>query len=266
MSVETFGPCDSWPVTWTCDVSCESPTTTGAAVRFATEVIWALSGRQFGLCTVTLRPCRRECFDVGSYSGWTEWGLVPGYWPRPALIGGQWFNITCGGCSSGCSCSAVSEVVLPAPVYRVTEVRIDGTPLVTGAYRVDDNRLLVRQDGGEWPACNDLSLPAGEVGTWTVTAEYGIPVPEGGSWAVGELACQFIRASNGEDCRLPQGITQLVRQGVTISFPQVTDLLKENMTGLYLVDTFVRTWNPSGLRSRARVYSVDRELGRRTSS
>lgn len=138
---------------------------------------------------------------------------------------------------------------------------IDETPLVTGAYRLDDSRLLVRTDGGEWPICNDLSKNVGEEGTWAITAEYGVPVPEGGAWAVGELACQFIRARNGEDCSLPQTVQTLARQGVTISFPSPAEWYKQGLTGMYLVDTFVRTWNPNGLTRRSTAMSVDNTLG-----
>lgn len=264
-----FGPCDSWPVVWPCDVSCESPTTTGSAARFATEVIWGLSGRQFGLCTVTLRPCRRGCTDYPWPVGYPEFGSgFPGggQFVTPALIGGQWYNLTCGSCGDNCSCTTLSEVELPTPVHRIVEVKVDGVPLVTGAYHVDDNRLLLRTDGLEWPMCNNLNLLDTEVGTWSVTAEFGIPVPEGGAWAVGELACEFIRALKGDDCRLPQSVTQLVRQNVTISFPQITELLKERVTGLYLVDMFLATWNPHKLVTRSGVYSVDGALARRSNT
>lgn len=257
-----YGPCAPWPVRWSCDVSTVSPIITGQAVQFATEVVWALSGRQFGLCTVTLRPCRRECFDDTWSSAYSQFPSS-GDFVRPALIGGRWFNLICGGCGDGCSCSRVSEVVLPAPVNRIIEVKVDGAPLATGAYRLDNARLLVRIDGGEWPICNDLSRNDTEEGTWSITAEYGTHVPEGGAWAVGELACELIAAIGGGDCRLPRNITQLARQGVTISFPNVVELFKERATGLYLVDLFISTWNPNRLTARSGVYSVDGAISRR---
>lgn len=261
------GPCADWPVRWSCDISTESPDVTGSAVRVATEVLWALSGRQFGLCTVALRPCRRECGDDywNPYMG--QYGTGTGF-VSPALVGGQWFNIICGGSCSGnhCSCTSISEVKLPAPVYRIIEVKVDGVPLVTGSYRLDDNRLLVRTDGLDWPRCNDLNLNDTEVGTWSVTAEYGQLVPEGGAWAVGELACELISAINGNDCRLPRQVTQLARQGVTITFPSLTELFSNRQTGLYLVDLFIATWNPNKLSRRSGVYSVDGALSRRAGS
>lgn len=258
----SFGPCEPWPVFWPCDVSCEAAAVTGRAVQFATEVLWALSGRQFGLCTVTLRPCRSTCHDDGWWDDRPYWS--PGLtYPTPALIGGAWFNLICGVCGDTCSCSSLSQVELPAPVYDVITVKIDGTPLATGAYRLDDDRTLVRVDGGEWPRCNELNLDDSQIRTWSVTARFGQAVPEGGTWAVGELACQFINALSGADCRLPKNVTQLVRQGVTIQMDSVTELLKEGVTGLYFVDLFIKTWNPYRLQRRSRTYAVDGHRHRR---
>ncbi|MGV2384967.1 MAG UNVERIFIED_CONTAM: hypothetical protein LOD86_06825, partial [Thermobifida fusca] len=223
---------------WTCDVATLNPAVTGLAVASATETLWALSGRRFGLCEVTLRPCRRDCYDGRFYDDFgPPWTGARSY-PQPALIGGQWFNLTCGSCSD-CACGTVSEALLPAPVHSIVEVKVDGTPLVTGAYRVDNNRLLVRTDGGRWPRCNDLTRADSEAGTWSVTARFGEVPPEGAALAMGELACEIAKAADGQDCRLPAGVQQLVRQGVTISYPDVGELFAKGRTGLYLVDMFV---------------------------
>jgi hypothetical protein len=266
--VTTYGPCEAWSPAWICDVSCESPVVTAEAAAVATEIVWALSGRQFGLCQVTLRPCRQDCasfpWPADSALSWLPW---PGtQWISPALVAGQWFNVICGRCVGGCSCTALSEILLPAPVHRIVQVKVDGSPLVTGAYRLDDARRLVRTDGGEWPRCNDLNLADTQPNTWSVTLEYGRDVPESGRWAVGELACQLIRARTGEDCMLPPNVTQLIRQGVTIQFPNVIDLLRDNMTSLYLVNLFIATYNPSRLRRRSGTYAVDVEPARRVST
>ena len=224
----------------------------------ATQVVDALSGRQFGLCPVTIRPCLRECLTtpyVGSLDSWPGSDLPT----SPALA-----QVSCGGgCTDTCSCTSLSEVVLPAPVNEIIEVKVDGTPLITGSYRVDDNRFLVRTDGESWPRCNDLNEADTEIGTWSVTFTVGQPVPEGGKWAVGELACQLLLAARGEDCRLPRTVSRLVRQGVTIEFPDMIDLFKNGLTGLYLVDLFVKSVNPAGLVQRSKTYSVDGTLARR---
>lgn len=257
-----FGPCEDWPIYWTCDVSSYSPALTGYAVGAATRILWSLSGRRFGLCTSTLRPCAEDCVSGDApFLGSRDWPV--GYSMPP------WdFYRTpyCGGCAGSCSCSVLSEVRLPAPVDSVTSVKADGAVLSPSAYRLDNNRLLVRTDGQRWPRCNDLNKNDDQPGTWSVTARFGEDVPDPGRLAMGELACEILKASTGTDCRLPPGVTQLVRQGVTIQYPDVGQLLKEGRTGLYLVDLFLASENPTGLRQRGRVYSVDRMLPRRTGS
>lgn len=259
-----FGPCSDWPVYPTCDLSTASPALTGYAASMATRVLWSLSGRRFGTCEVTLRPCRRSCYGEWPW-GWNQWdGYALGSFVWSDYR--YWFPLGCGSCTSGCSCSEISETVLPSPVNTVVQVKVDGAPLATGAYRVDNHRLLVRTDGQKWPYCNDLNKADTETGTWSVTATYGEDVPQGARLAMGELVCEIIRAGQGQDCRLPPGVTSLVRQGVSIQYPDVGQLLKEGRTGLYLVDTFLAAENPYGLKQRARIYSVDRPTQRRTST
>jgi hypothetical protein len=259
-----FGPCSDWPIYWNCDVSANSPALTGYASSMATRVLWGLSGRRFGTCTTTLRPCRRTCYDSFPW-GWSQWddtSFPATPWPDWRY----WFPLSCGQCLTGCSCSDVSEAVLPSPVSSIVSVKLDGTPMATGSYRVDNNRLLVRTDGQKWPVCNDLSKDDSQVGTWSVTASYGEDVPSSGRMAMGELACEIIRAALGEDCRLPPGVRNLTRQGVSIDIPDFGDLFKDGRTGLYLVDMFLAVENPDRLKSRARVYSVDRPTQRRTNT
>lgn len=243
----------------------ESPVVTAAAVAAATDILWALSGQRFGTCSVKLRPCRRSCRDTVFPDGWTPWpgAIAPPLYSGGGGTGGYWMNAGCAGCGDSCSCTTLPEVVLPAPVNSVTEVRVDGVVLTGSAYRVDNNRLLVRTDSGSWPYCQNLLKDDTQVGTWSVTALYGEDVPDSAQWAVGEFACEYIKASRGEDCRLPRTITSLARQGVTISMPVITDLLKKGKTGLYLTDFFLAATNPSGLRRHSKVYSIDDTLSRR---
>jgi len=260
-----FGPCDDWPVMWTCDLSNITgltPAVTGLAVSMATNWLWSATGMRFGLCSVTLRPCRRDCSSSPwPLDGWAQWPWT-GSWPQPALIGGAWFNLTCGGCSGDCTCGRISEFLLPSPVASITEIKIDGVVLPSSSYRVDNNRIVVRTDGELWPFCNDLGSDDGP-GTWSVTASYGETIPDGASLAVGALACEIIRGIGNDCSSVNPFIEKLVRQGVTIDYDQTTNGLWTMRTGLYLVDLFVSTWNPYGMRQKSRVYNVDRPTVRR---
>jgi len=150
-------------------------------------------------------------------------------------------------------------------VQSIVTVKLDGVVAPTGSYRLDNNRLLVRTDGQQWPSCNNLNKDDTQPGTWSVTAVYGQPVPKMGEVAMGELACEILKAMAGEECRLPPGVTQLTRQGVSISVPDIGDLFRDGKTGLYLVDMFLSASNPHKLQQRGRIYSPDRMPHRRPS-
>lgn len=255
-----FGP-QPWPVIWSCDVSMNSPAATGYAVSAATEILHAMSGRQFGFTTVRLRPCREDCYTSPWPATWPLWGSSwsSAGWVSPFR---DWYALPgCGDCAGTCSCGPLPQVKLPGVVDQILEVRVDGSLLVTGSYRLDESRYLVRTDGQAWPRCNNLTLADTETGTWSVTASYGQPVPETGQLAIGELACELLRAMNGEDCMLPRYVTSVARQGVSISFPDLSKL--KGRLGLRLSDLFIATFNPEGLTRRSKVYRVDGHTARR---
>lgn len=256
------GPCENWPGYWTCDLNTYTPELTGYAVGAATRILWALSGRRFGLCTATLRPCADDCHEGAGYPFYGSWEWRTGY----AMPPWDFYRLPyCGGgCTGHCSCTVLSEVRLPAPVDSVTAVKVDGVVLDPSAYRLDGGGRLVRTDGLRWPRCNNLNFGDDHQGTWSVTALFGEPVPDSGRLAMGELVCEIAKAGSGVDCRLPPAVTQLVRQGVTISVPDFGQILLHGRTGLYLVDMFLASENPKSIQQRARVWDVDRILPRRT--
>jgi len=261
------GPCDTLPYILSADCAL-SPAVSGAAIASASEIIWNLSGQRFGLCTQVLRPCRRECQGMPWPASSNQWPSIwPGQtYPLPFWWNGQWLNLTCGSCASDCSCDTVEEVTLPGGVYQVLQVLIDGTELSSSAYRLDDNRLVVRTDGGTWPLCNNLSKNDTEVGTWSITAQWGEPLPEVGKLAVGELACEFGKYLSGQDCNLPQAVTSLSRQGVSLSFGDPEQALDAGRLGLQFTDMFLSAYNPGKLRARSQVYSIDGPNPRRAGS
>lgn len=253
------GPCGGWdsPII-VCDLT-GSAAVSGYALEAAAETLYALSGLQFGLCTVTVRPCRRDCYGTSWPWGgtWIEFGT----WPRPMFFDGVWYNVVCGSCASDCSCATLSEVKLPRSVHDVVEVKVDGTVLSDTAYDLQwtsAGPLLVRVDGGQWPVCNDFRLTDDQVGTWSITARYGRPLPRLGQLALGELTCEYVKAlTNDPMCGLPPNVQSVVRQGVTIELVDPNTVFESGLIGLRLSDRFIRTYNPGGLQESSKVYDVD---------
>jgi len=269
MTALDTGPCEPWPTLCTSYPDDVDPALIEQAEMIATEVLWEGTKRQYGLCSMTLRPCREDCFPAWPWipaTGWFDVGGLSWPFPAPALVGGKWFNIACGSCSSGCSCSSVSEVALPYPVANVTEVRVDGEVLDPAAYRVDDWRLLIRLDGLDWPSCNDLNLEDTEEGTWSVTAQYGKAVPHLGQMAAGQLATEIVKRCVGaSDCLLLEStVQQITRQGVTKVFFDAA-AFSAGRTGLYWADLFLNRKNPSNT-GIATIFDIDGERGRRVNT
>lgn len=247
-------PCE-WPIDFTC---CPDWDDAPAAqrefvTRVATELVWRLSGRRFGLCPITVRPCRRSCAQP-EMSGWPP--APGGFWP--VLSGGVWTNMTCGTCRDDCSCTDLCEVELPGPVHQVQSVQVGAGPaLPASSYLVLDHRMLVRTDGECFPDCQDFTAAPGQAGSWAVTYLQGIPVPPGGRYAAGMYACQLLAACTGGDCQLPERVQTLARQGVSMSFLDPMDFLDKGRTGVAATDTWIASVNPYGLREPSRVYSPD---------
>jgi hypothetical protein len=219
----------------------------------ASEVLWSLSGHRYGACDVLVRPCRRSCGPTESLSRWW-WDMNT--WPSTASGWPGWLDVACGRCGSSCSCSAVSEVHLPALAQAVIEVVIDGEVLPPSGYGFYDGYRLVKVEG-EWPLCQDWSVPVSGVGAWHVVARYGQPVPILGQRAVAELAHQIDLVCQGESCELSNAMVEsITRAGVTKRFN--TDWVNEGrLVGLPISDQFIRTVNPNGIRVGPKIWDPD---------
>lgn len=127
------------------------------------------------------------------------------------------------------------------PAAEIVSVEVDGAVLPSGAYRLDNHTLLVRQDGDLWPYRQDMDRPLGEPGTWGVTVKVGEAVPIGGQMAAGKLACELAKAACGaEKCELPKRVQSLSRQGVSIQMMLDTfDDLDKGRTGIWIIDSWV---------------------------
>lgn len=249
------GPCVTWDPIWNCSLSSAAMAVTGTALSMATEVLWNMSGQRFGLCQLTIRPCRADCGQ--NFTDWWQWGNQ--MYPRPTWLNGVWYNLTCGGCADGCSCAVVETVKLPSPVADILEVVIEDVVLSPTAYRLDDWRLLRRTDGGIWPICNNLGANSGP-NTWSITLRFGETVPVMARAAVGELAAEFAKMlACDASCRLPWNTQSVSRQGVDITLLDPTLAFAEGRIGLPLCDLFLTMIDGKHQRAHAEVVDFDGE-------
>lgn len=237
--------------------------------QMAAEYLWRWTGRVFGLCDLSIRPCRAECLR-----GSTFWGREGARWVNGMLIGiggsgvtpymwnGQWFNMACGQCGADqCGCGFTPSIQLPGPVSSITEILIDGLALDSDAYRVDNYRTLVRTDGERWPTCQNMTDPVTEEGTWEVSYKWGIPVPVGGQIAGATLACELYKAAcNDSSCALPQRIQTVTRQGITVAMLDSFDDIDTGKTGIWTIDSWVSSIvnSPRGSSVRSPDYNGPR--------
>lgn len=193
------------------------------ALSVATEVLYELTGRQWpGVRTAVERP----------------------------------FWCWCGSHPSACGCGWLSEVVLSrGPVISVQQVKVYGDVVDPARYRLDGGSRLVWQPDLDmshqlttrwhnWPACQMLDRPDTELWTWSVAYTYGRQCPNGGKMAAATLACQLALAMTppspeSPGCRLPQRVTNIIRQGVSMVVLDPMTLIKDGLTGLAEVDLWV---------------------------
>lgn len=259
---------------WTVETSCVpdwntySPALQDLATQWASETLWALTGRRFGGCPVVYRPCNPKCQGARGYiaypvqNGALAGGVGP--WMVPFIAGGTWRNCVCPG---PCSCAASCQIPFPTPVVEVTEVKVDGAVVTPTAYRLDVDRgvtYLVRTDGACWPECQNMDLAPSEVGTMAVTYTPGEPLPLAGSVAAGKLAGEFLKQCSGAACALPDQLISLSRNGVDVQVADPQAVLDAGLTGHEDVDLWIRSVNPARLAQRSRVYSPDTPQGRFT--
>lgn len=222
-----------------------------SALTAASHILYELSGRQFpGICTAIVRPCSRH--KGGDY--------VPN-----RIVGNPLWRGTCG-CSDVCGLSSRVRVGLePGPVTSVSAVKIDGTLLTADQFALYERKYLVRLpdvDGTNpgFPCCQNLTLDTTEEGTFEVTFSYGKNPPEAGKRAAASLACELMlltKTSSVKDCRLPQRVQNVTRQGISMVLIDPLDLFDQGKTGIPEVDLWLKAVNPGNLRQSAIVVTPE---------
>ena len=164
------------PCEWSVDEDClpdaaqesdaESNAALNAAKDMAVSVLWALSGRQFGRCEVTARPCPEQYHPARRR-------VLPS--PYEVFSWRDGWAFTGCGCGSRCRRTGPGMAHLPGPASNVISVVVDGEELDEDQYVLEDNVLYRIGDSTVWPQ-QDMSRPSGEAGTLSQAPKRGRPV------------------------------------------------------------------------------------------
>ena len=221
--------CEPWPVSPLCDLSEVDDTVAEEATNVASELLWALSGRRFGNCSVTelyTTSCGNEC----------------GMPYKDA--NGNWYNGVVG--THECCSIRLDRL----HVREVTEVRLDDTVLDPASYVLLGG--LLRRIGACWPCelyCTEPRI--------AVTYGYGAPIPLVAELAMCEMVTELVSGMTGGTCKLPSRAVSITRQGVSVEMTGTLDLLNAGWQGMPLTDQFIKLTNPGHMVQRSRVYSPD---------
>lgn len=169
---------------------------------------------------------------------------------KPTIIGGGMYNIP--DISSGFRNLRLRQ----QPVISVESVTQLGKVLDPVSYTLRNNAYLVRANSMPWllDSFNDL----------TVVYTYGLNPPSAGIRAAIRFANELILAEAGSsNCSLPERITSVSRQGVSMTVMDPQDFLEKGRIGIYEVDLFLAAVNPNKAKKRPKVFSVDQPRGER---
>lgn len=255
-------PSDCWPISPGCltgEWESLEDEVQERSKALATATLRRLTLFRVGGCPVTVRPCgKKGCSGIPLGYNWGGYGDIYAmpFFPFQQVDGSI---VNC--CPSmQCDCEAGCKVNLPGFVGAVSSIKVDGVEKLVGSpppFRVDDNSTLVYTGTGDcpFPTSQNMGLNDTEDNTFSITYLPAHPVDGLGAWAAGVLAVEFSKACTGKTCRLPTGVTQVVRQGVTLTV--TPGAFPNGLTGIREVDTFISLWNPNGLKVAPSVWSPD---------
>jgi len=222
------------------------------ACQMASNILWAMSGRKYsGITTVTERYI--TSVDSFRYQGISAKNF------QAHLINGSVYNMASEDWNDSAyqsdGTSSISRIRLRGkPVQEVHLVRslYDGHIVDPDYYYVSEHN--------EIRAYSDTPWPPGNV---EVTYTYGIRPPVSGRMAAKLFAIELIKFWTGDDCALPDRVTSISRQGVSYTVLDNQDFLENMRIGIYAVDLFIKTANPSKALAPSKVFSPDTPRARR---
>lgn len=209
------------------------------ACQTASFFMWGLSGRKYnGVSTVTERyePNKRTIDRTAFFN---QSVLTSGSF-------GVWGPLS--------TSVPIGDLRLrTTPVVSVSSiVHDDGTVIAPDTYTIRDKTWI------------HFLSPVSRAVEVTYTA--GVLPPMAGRMAARALALQFAKLWEGaDDCELPDRVTSVSRQGLTVTVLDNQQFIDDLKTGVYQIDLFLKTVNPDKARNRSKVFSPDISRGHRLS-
>lgn len=215
------------------------------AARIATDVLYALSGRQWpGVRT-------SELLVAPTVRGGPE--LLPTSMPWGGRL------------SRGCGCCASELDPRVYPIVEVIELLVGDVSIPADQIDYSNGRTIRVTRGSSTVdplAVNRWCGPDGFYSLFPspggcgspsvrVTLDWGRAVPAAGAAAALAFAKELVKALTGDQsCRLPGNVVNVSRQGVSVLIDPST-FLDKGRTGIPLADLWLTAVNPKRLQSEA---------------
>lgn len=253
-AVEGAEPLASWVTDpSTLDAPDASPAQKITAASFASQVLWALSGRRWW-------GQRQDRLRVAPDFA----GL---HVPFPSS-----FSLWTPGRTRGCPCHASTiNPQVPGPVIDVVSLTVGDVVVPHDQIEIEDRRVIRVAPGADSttdPLAVNLWVdedgfyalfPNGACGcgrrsTVDMILEWGSPPPDAGAEAARLLATEVAKGLSGDtSCRIAGNVTSVNRQGVSVLLDPAT-FLDEGRTGVPLVDLWLTSVNPNKLQRPPEVW------------
>lgn len=140
------------------------------------------------------------------------------------------------------------------PVQSIINVTDATGVLDESLFDLVNDAYLIKSDRSGWDFSSGIE----------VKYKYGTPPPPMGRNAAIRLGNELLSLyTNSSSCQLPERVTSVSRQGMSMTILDPQDFINEGRTGIYEIDMFLAVANPSGAKKRAKVFSPDKPRGER---
>ena len=141
------------------------------------------------------------------------------------------------------------------PVHEVTSVQYGKRVLAPEEYTLFNRRFLKLSAGVAWNySCDNIGV--------TVDYSYGMLPPKAGILAASTLANELLLLlgegrTPGAECRIPERVRSISREGISFDMIDPQEFMDDGRTGIWEIDLFIRTANPSRAKKQPRLLSAN---------